>query len=185
MKKKILIIAVLFNCYIFACPYCNAKFYEELFTTRSGSLLSEELIKSINNQKSGKNTEQNISLPKSPVIPAEKQVSSTEFIEIIERDNRLPIPPTSYVNQNSTPDKKVTIELSEGEVYIGNGVLYKGFTTNNNIPGPTIILDEGDIVLTGDELSKLSDEEIDARIGKIKIIARALPIHKPVSYTHL
>ncbi len=38
------------------------------------------------------------------------------------------------------------ITLQEGDSYIGNNVLYKGFTTDNKIPGPTIIVDEGDVV---------------------------------------
>lgn len=67
-------------------------------------------------------------------------------IEIIERDYNLPIPATSYVPQSTKPDKSFTIELAEGKVYIGNGVVYDGFVTNGTIPGPMIIVDEGDIV---------------------------------------
>ncbi len=37
---------------------------------------------------------------------------------------------------------------------------------------------EGDIVLTGDEIEKMSDEELDKKIEKIRIIARAMPIQK-------
>jgi nitrite reductase (NO-forming) len=69
-----------------------------------------------------------------------------EFIEVIERDLALPIPPTSYVPQDATPDRSFTIELSEGRTYIGNDVVYDGFLTNGTIPGPTIVVDEGDIV---------------------------------------
>ncbi len=68
------------------------------------------------------------------------------FIDVIERDYGLPIPATSYVPQDTKPDKSFTIELSEGKTYIGNGVVYDGFLTNGTIPGPTIIVDEGDIV---------------------------------------
>ncbi len=71
---------------------------------------------------------------------------STDFIDIIRRDERLPIPPTGFVPQDTPPDKRVRITLQEGDSYIGNNVLYKGFTTDNKIPGPTIIVDEGDIV---------------------------------------
>ncbi|MFO7997811.1 MAG: multicopper oxidase domain-containing protein [Bacteroidales bacterium] len=73
-------------------------------------------------------------------------LGSADFIDIISRDNRLPIPATSFVPQNSQPDKRVRITLQEGDSYIGNNVMYKGFTTDNKIPGPTIIVDEGDIV---------------------------------------
>lgn len=67
-------------------------------------------------------------------------------IEIIERDYNLPIPATSYVPQSTKHDKSFTVELAEGKVYIGNGVVYDGFVTNGTIPGPTVIVDEGDIV---------------------------------------
>jgi nitrite reductase (NO-forming) len=71
---------------------------------------------------------------------------SDPFIEIIDRDYSLPIPATSYVPQETTPDKSFTIELSEGKTYIGNGVMYDGFLTNGTIPGPLFVVDEGDIV---------------------------------------
>lgn len=72
--------------------------------------------------------------------------TGVDFIDIIRRDNNLPIPATSYVPQNTKPDKFVRITLEEGDSYIGNGVIYKGFTIDGKIPGPTIIVDEGDIV---------------------------------------
>ncbi len=37
---------------------------------------------------------------------------------------------------------------------------------------------EGDIILTGEELDKLSDKQLEEKISKIRIIARALPIQK-------
>ncbi|MDP2749356.1 MAG: cation-translocating P-type ATPase [Nanoarchaeota archaeon] len=40
------------------------------------------------------------------------------------------------------------------------------------------LMNEGDIVLTGEELDKLSDEDLIEKIDKIRIIARALPIQK-------
>lgn len=70
----------------------------------------------------------------------------SDFIEIMRRDERLSIPPTSFVPQTTRPDKRVRISLDERDVYIGNSVMYKGFTTDGKIPGPTIIVDEGDIV---------------------------------------
>lgn len=61
------------------------------------------------------------------------------LFQIINRDNGLPIPTSSYVPQNANikPDAEVTIELSEGEAYIGAGVLFKGFVINGGIPVPT------------------------------------------------
>jgi nitrite reductase (NO-forming) len=81
--------------------------------------------------------------------PAGQQASQSQgadFIDIIRRDNNLSIPATSFVPQNTKPDKYVRITLEEGDSYIGNGVIYKGFTIDGKIPGPTIIVNEGDIV---------------------------------------
>lgn len=69
-----------------------------------------------------------------------------EFFDVLRRDNSLPIPATGYVPQNTKPDKYVRITLEEGDTYIGNGVIYKGFTIDKKIPGPTVIVEEGDIV---------------------------------------
>ncbi len=135
-----------------ACPYCNFTLFNELLTTRSGSLAAEELLTTIRNQTGQKNaSNEDIAAllnPETslPPVSSDPKGEQKEFIEIINRDNSLPIPPTGYVPQNTVPNKKVSIELSEGEVYIGEGVMYKGFVTNGTIPGPTIVLDEGDIV---------------------------------------
>ena len=79
---------------------------------------------------------------------AQSKTDTTQFIEIINRDKGLSIPTSSYVPQdpNTKFDAEVTIELSEGEAYIGKGVLFKGFTINGSIPGPNIVVNEGDIV---------------------------------------
>jgi nitrite reductase (NO-forming) len=82
--------------------------------------------------------------PPAAELPA--VTDQTEFINIISRDNSLPIPATSYVPQNTTPDVRISITLQENDTYIGNGVIYKGFTIDNKIPGPTLIVNEGDIV---------------------------------------
>lgn len=69
-----------------------------------------------------------------------------DFIDVIRRDARLPIPPTSFVPQDTKPDAAVSIELAEGDVYLGQGVMFKGFTINGRIPGPTLVVNEGDVV---------------------------------------
>ena len=134
------------------CPRCNATFYDELTTTRENTLVSKELLGAINNygMASSQYSQQVSSVVTSTTgrtiqVP-DKEGDKKEFIEIINRDNGLSIPPTSYVPQNTASTKKVSIDLYEGEVYIGNGVMYKGFVTNGTIPGPTIIVEEGDIV---------------------------------------
>jgi nitrite reductase (NO-forming) len=81
-----------------------------------------------------------------PKGPMPEWMKTAAFSEIHQRDHALPLPATSTVPQDTKPDKQVAIELSEGEAYIGNGVIYDGFLTNGKVPGPTIIVDEGDVV---------------------------------------
>ena len=70
-----------------------------------------------------------------------------DFIDIIERDEGLEnTPPTGYVPQDTEPDVEFTIELHEGKTYLGQGVIYDGFLTNGAIPGPTLRVQQGDIV---------------------------------------
>jgi nitrite reductase (NO-forming) len=138
----------------FSCPWCNNKFYNELVGERAGSLVSKELLAAIMNQSSlypapvGAGSNNYVAPVGSTITPPDQNrpEGKNDFIEIISRDNRLSIPPTSYVPQDTKWDKEVTIELSEGETYIGKGVMFKGFVTNGMIPGPTIIVDEGDVV---------------------------------------
>lgn len=70
----------------------------------------------------------------------------SDFLEIIKRDHALSVPATSFVPQDVKADKTFTIELHEGKTYLGNGVVYDGFLTNGGIPGPTFVMDEGDII---------------------------------------
>ncbi len=65
---------------------------------------------------------------------------------IIDRDEGLSIPPTSYVDQDVEADHHFTVRLSEGKTYIGNGVVYEGFLINDKVPGPTFVVTEGDVV---------------------------------------
>ncbi|MEK6614501.1 MAG: multicopper oxidase domain-containing protein, partial [Bacteroidota bacterium] len=124
-----------------SCEYCNKKFANELMSVRGNTLAGKEILLAMANQGAAPAP---VASPASgnTVVADEKK----EFIEIINRDNKLPIPPTSYVPQNSKPDKSFTIELEEGDAYIGQGVIFKGFTTNGKIPGPAFNMDEGDIV---------------------------------------
>jgi nitrite reductase (NO-forming) len=68
------------------------------------------------------------------------------FQNIIDRDQKLGIWATSYVPPGTPVDKKFTLSMEEGEVFLGNGVIYSGFTVNGTIPGPTIIAEEGDVI---------------------------------------
>jgi nitrite reductase (NO-forming) len=117
-----------------ACEYCNNAFRHELTEgARKNSLVAKELLLAMYNQQQ--------SSAAASAVPPQR-----EFIEIMNRDAGLSLPATGYVPQNTPPTVTVSIELAEGEVYMGNGVMYKGFTTNGTIPGPTIIVEEGDIV---------------------------------------
>jgi nitrite reductase (NO-forming) len=143
---------------------------------RAGSLVAKELLATINAQQNvGRNNPAlttsgwsnnntlvaaNTSLQQNPQNQETSNVGTVgndtpqqsvftgniDFIDIIRRDNNLPIPATSFVPQNTPPNKRVRITLEEGDSYIGNGVIYQGFTIDGKIPGPTIIVDEGDIV---------------------------------------
>jgi len=134
-----------------SCPKCNSAFYEELFGERKNTIAGQELIAAITNQSNGLQPSGFVANTTTTITtPYTQQQSNTpltgDFIEVYNRDNNLSIPPTSYVPQDMTPTVQVSIELSEGETYIGKGVMFKGFTTNGSIPGKTIIVNEGDIV---------------------------------------
>jgi len=73
-------------------------------------------------------------------------MENAEFIEILERDYELPTTPYSTVPQDAPVDKSFTIRMSEGSTYIGNGVVYEGFHMDGKIPGPTVVVDVGDVV---------------------------------------
>ncbi len=69
-----------------------------------------------------------------------------DFIDIIERDEGLSIPPTSFVPQDTEPDQVFAIGFGEGRTYLGEGVMYDGFVIDGRIPGPTLIAEQGEIV---------------------------------------
>lgn len=81
---------------------------------------------------------------------------SHPFADIIERDRKLPIPETSYVVPGTKPDKKFTLIMQEGDVPLGNGVIYHGFNVNGTVPGPMLVMDEGEVV----ELSVVNKGEV-------------------------
>ena len=152
-----------------ACDWCNNQFFMELNNERKGSIVSDELLRSIRAQHdfaelaaraqmevTAETAQNDIIASAASASSAEASLSSSaladtapaqdDFIHIIERDNRLQTRPTSYVPQNTPADKHFEITLSEGEVYLGNGVIYEGFTIDGGIPGPTIRVQEGDVV---------------------------------------
>lgn len=149
------------------CPRCNLAYYNDLMEQNGKTLGQQELLAAIMNQGiDPKQYALSLETPGSPVTPVtnttvtapfrqqntqtttqqQKPLGTGDFIDIISRDNSLSVPPTSFVPQDAVPDARVQIELSEGEYYIGKGVMFKGFVTNGSIPGPTLIVNEGDIV---------------------------------------
>jgi nitrite reductase (NO-forming) len=56
------------------------------------------------------------------------------------------LPPTSYVPPGTKPTKRFVLELYRSKVVIGKDIVLESFTINGTIPGPTIIVEEGDIV---------------------------------------
>ena len=69
-----------------------------------------------------------------------------DFIEIIRRDESLTIPSTGFVPQDVEPDVVFKIEFGEGQTSLGEGVMYDGFLIDDQLPGPTLVAEEGDIV---------------------------------------
>ncbi len=133
-----------FSDVLFACDGCKYALLNELVTDRKETLQGQEAIKAMLNQ--GVPVDEK-GLPY--LKPNEPKIAKKDFdfVQIINRDKKLPVRQTSYVPQEGVKaDKEVSIDLAEGEAYMGNGVWFKGFTTNGTIPGPTIIVDEGDIV---------------------------------------
>jgi nitrite reductase (NO-forming) len=169
-------ISALSSNYVQACEACNRLFLSQLKgDERAGTLVSKELLATIAAQEGiGRNNPAHTSsgwanntlIPSDQSVPAGYDQSgategnrqgvtrrqspvawgNAEFQDVIRRDNRLPVPATSFVPQDTPPDKRVRITLQEGDSYLGNGVMYQGFTIDGKIPGPTIIVDEGDIV---------------------------------------
>lgn len=143
----ILVLFILFGLY--SNPRCDENLYDEYPGKYENIIARQRLLDAFMHQINSKQSS-------GYVIPASfssvtenvqtKVQDTSNFIEIISRDNGLPIPPTSFVPQNVKPDVKVSIELSEGEAYIGKGVMFKGFLTNGTVPGPNIVVNEGDIV---------------------------------------
>lgn len=127
----------------FACPACNLLYKKQIETDLSGTLVGDELMAAMEAQK---NLPLDFAEATRHVFASEAQDAGPDFIDIITRDAGLSIPATSYVDQDVEADVSYTITLDEGLAYLGNGVVYDGFRTNGMVPGPTIRVQEGDIV---------------------------------------
>ncbi len=151
-----------------ACDACNEAYKQQLLDEDNPSAAQRDLLRAMENQRGlplgplasdaraqADDASRRPSTQAPPMMagnpPAAAAVvddifEDEEFIEIIERDEALDIPPTGYVPQDAEPDKRFVLEFHEGRTYIGQGVVYDGFLTDGMIPGPTIRVQQGDIV---------------------------------------
>jgi len=136
-----------------ACPSCNDSFMHELKTDRADTAVGRDLLAAVANQQglplgsaSQAITANSVAAARGGDVDLDSIFDGAEFIEIIQRDEALDIPSTSFVPQDVEPDVEFTIRLDEGETYIGQGVIYDGFVSDGKIPGPTLRVTEGDIV---------------------------------------
>ena len=147
----------------FACESCQKSFEDQIRSGISSSAHATELLRLI--ETAEKNALlQNIpdENPAATLLRTATDATSAALNgenplnrDLIKRRDAHPhsrsgnneeLPSTSYVPPGTKPDKKVTITMMEGETSIGNGVIYKGFMIDGKIPGPTIIVDEGDVI---------------------------------------
>lgn len=127
----------------FACPACNALYKKQIEKDLSETIVGKELMAAMDAQK---DLPLDYAEATRHLFTEIEHNSDPDFIEIIERDAGLSIPPTSYVDQDVEADVSITIDMDEGLAYLGNGVIYDGFRINGKIPGPTIRVTEGEIV---------------------------------------
>jgi nitrite reductase (NO-forming) len=151
MKKYKLLIILFFIIYFVmlgsrnanACPACNALYKMQIENDLKETMIGKELMAAMEAQK---NLPLDFAEATRHLFTDASVQQDNDFIEIINRDAGLSIPQTSYVDQDIEPDVTVTITLDEGLAYLGNGVVYDGFRTNGQVPGPTIRVKQGDVV---------------------------------------
>lgn len=143
---------------ILACDSCSQAMALRLLSGEKPSAHSDEMLRLINNADwAGKerllqamttvSVGTKASVPGVTPAPAPAAPSAVHpFQAVIDRDKKLGIWETSYVPPDTKPDRKFAITLEEGDVFLGNGVVYSGFTVSDSIPGPTLIAEEGDVI---------------------------------------
>lgn len=143
-----------------ACDSCSQAMALRLVAGSSPSAHASEMMKLINNAEwDGKERLLNAvatvnagGKAAGPALAAAATAAVTAppaarpFQDIVDRDRKLGIWETGTMPQGTKPDKKFTITLEEGDVFLGNGVVYSGFTVSDSIPGPTMVADEGDVI---------------------------------------
>jgi len=151
-----------------ACEECNKRFLERLRELKSRSLQADEMLRVVESQNPIPS--QGGAVPVNAVIKplsdrAEKDLRSAtpssskgsrRLVAEKGKARTAPLSPpgeqvpglveTGFVPADTPANKRVEITMEQGVVYLGKGVIYKGFTINGQIPGPTVILEEGDVV---------------------------------------
>lgn len=147
MGKIILTLLLTLSTYnqVLACDACQEKLKKEVLDGSSKSLHAEEYRKLIiADEKNSAITLQPAALKQVDTnirnLPLPSKTEKSDFAALKK------LPDTSYVEPGTKPDKKFSIEMTEGETYLGNGVIYKGFLINNTLPGPMFVMDEGDVI---------------------------------------
>lgn len=157
----------LFAASAWACESCQLDFKNKLLSNTSTTLHAQEML-SLLGEGSARSAKSDIvpvsdvarsgtdskikgvsGVPRSatPELSAgQRPLVSNKSNEYSQKATKGKLPPTGFVPAGTKPDKKLTIKMSEGETFIGNGVVYKGFLIDGKVPGPTLIVDEGDVV---------------------------------------
>ncbi len=128
-----------------ACDYCNFQFAQKVKEKPWGRQMAQQYEHWLQTRAVSAETPvqpprvRTVSVPTASFSPVSAPRAGSPRIPAV-------LPPTSYVPPGTAPNKRVKITMTEGEVAIGNGVIYKGFLIDGKVPGPTFIFDEGDVI---------------------------------------
>ena len=125
-----------------ACDACQAALKKSVLEGQNKSPHAEEYLRLIKSADTI-NTQPAVFKDAPAGIKTDARPQKSDNSQYLAVKN---LPDTSYVEPGTKPDKKFTIEMSEGETAIGNGVIYKGFLINNQLPGPMFEMEEGDVI---------------------------------------
>ena len=92
------------------------------------------------------------------------------FQAVIDRDQKLDMWQTSYVVPGTKADKQFRLEMRESDVFIGNGVVYSGFTVNGQRQNSNNMTIDGVANIdTGDNGGNMATTNIDA-VAEFKLL---------------
>ncbi len=156
MKKGLLLILALCGTLIinstisYACEECQKKFQQLVLKGESGSAHEEEFAKLLYLSDSQSQNSPRLSYqPAAAINPRADLIApqlGTQNSEQQTKSIHSKMPDTGFVPPGTKVDKKFHITMTQGETFLGNGVMYKGFTIDGKLPGPTLIAEEGDVI---------------------------------------